>query len=66
MVEQGDFDGFRKALALLASDAPEERLARAAEARTFARASFDPGRQVGAYLRLFESLARGPQPSKAL
>ena len=63
MVEQGDFDGFRKALALLASDDPGERLARAAEARAFARASFDPGRQVDAYARLFESLSRGPDPA---
>ena len=66
MVEQGDFGGFRKALALLASDTPEERLARAAEARAFARASFDPARQVTAYARLFESLARGPDPASPL
>ena len=37
-----------------------------AEARAFARSSFDPGRQVGAYLSLFESLARDPQPSESL
>ncbi len=66
MVEQGDFDGFRRALALLASEAPEERAARAAEARAFARASFDPRRQVAAYTGLFESLARDPRPSPRL
>ena len=66
MVEQGDFGGFRKALALLASDTPEERLARAAEARAFASASFDPARQVTAYARLFESLARGPDHASPL
>jgi glycosyltransferase involved in cell wall biosynthesis len=59
MVEQGDFEGFRRAVALIAADAPEERAARSAEARAFARASFDPGRQVSAYISLFESLRRG-------
>jgi len=66
MVEQGDFPGFRKALAQLAFDAPEERAARAAEARAFARASFDPARQVAAYIGLFESLARDPGPFQSL
>jgi glycosyltransferase involved in cell wall biosynthesis len=64
MVAQGDFEGFRRALALLASDAPEERAARAAEARAFARSSFDPKRQVAAYTDLFGSLMgeHGPSP----
>jgi glycosyltransferase involved in cell wall biosynthesis len=63
MLEQGDFEGFRAALSRLAGDTPAEREARASEARGFARESFDPGRQVAAYLRLFESLAgRGPAP----
>jgi glycosyltransferase involved in cell wall biosynthesis len=57
MVEHGDADGFRAALARLASDTPAERAARAGEARAFARRSFDPKAQVAAYLGLFGSLA---------
>jgi glycosyltransferase involved in cell wall biosynthesis len=56
MVEQGDHAGFRSALALLAADTPAVRAARSQTARAFARRSFDPGRQVKAYLALFESL----------
>jgi glycosyltransferase involved in cell wall biosynthesis len=56
MVEQGDHDGFRAALALLAADTPAGRAARTEEARSFARSSFDPKRQVAAYTGLFESL----------
>jgi glycosyltransferase involved in cell wall biosynthesis len=66
MVPQGDHDGFRAALALLASDTTGQRSARAAEAREFARTSFDPGRQVAAYTGLFESLLRERSPSPAL
>ncbi len=67
MVEQGDHDGFRAALAVLASDTPEVRKTRASEAREFSRASFDPQRQVAAYTGLFESLLKkGPSPSPAL
>jgi glycosyltransferase involved in cell wall biosynthesis len=64
MVAQGDYAGFRAALALLAADTPAERGARAEEARGFARRAFDPPRQVGAYISLFESLLRdgGPAP----
>ena len=60
MLEQGDPDGFRAALALLASDTPAERSARADEARAFAKRSFDPKRQVAAYTSLFESLLGNP------
>ena len=56
MVEQGDVGGFRAALESLASDTPEERASRADEARAFARRSFDPEKQVAAYVGLFESL----------
>jgi glycosyltransferase involved in cell wall biosynthesis len=66
MVEQGDFDGFRSALERLASDTREARAARAAEARAFARDSFDPARQVAAYTTLFESLIRGLAASAPL
>jgi glycosyltransferase involved in cell wall biosynthesis len=55
-VAQGDFDGFRASLALLAADTPTERAARSDEARAFALREFDPGRQVAAYIRLFQKL----------
>jgi glycosyltransferase involved in cell wall biosynthesis len=63
VVEQGDREGFRAALALLERDSPPGRSARAAEARSFALGAFEPGRQVGAYAVLFESLLRGSQPA---
>jgi glycosyltransferase involved in cell wall biosynthesis len=63
VVAHGDGDGFRAALALLASDTAAARAARAGEARAFACAAFDPGRQVGAYLDLFESLLRDAEPA---
>jgi glycosyltransferase involved in cell wall biosynthesis len=56
MLEQGDAAGFRAALARLLADTPGERADRADQARAFARASFDPGRQVAAYVTLFGSL----------
>ncbi len=58
MLEQGDYGGFRDALAQLAADTPEARAARADEARAFARRSFDTGRQVAAYVSLFEALLK--------
>jgi glycosyltransferase involved in cell wall biosynthesis len=67
MVPQGDYAGFRAALAVLASDTPALRASRAAEAREFARTSFDPRRQVAAYTGLFESLlSEDPRPSPSL
>jgi len=63
VVPQGDSGAFRAALARLAADTPEERAARAAEAREFARRSFEPARQIGAYVDLFESLLRDAGPS---
>jgi len=65
MVAQGDHEGFRAALALLASDTGALRAARAAEAREYARRSFDPQRQVAAYTGLFESLLGDPSPHSA-
>lgn len=62
-VAQGDYEGFRASLALIASDTPEERAARSAEARAFALREFDPARQVAAYIRLFESLLRDGRPA---
>jgi glycosyltransferase involved in cell wall biosynthesis len=66
MVEHGDPEGFRAALDLLAADPPALRAARAAEARAFARRSFDPARQVAAYTGLFDSLLGEPGPAPAL
>jgi glycosyltransferase involved in cell wall biosynthesis len=63
MLEQGDKDGFRAALALLAADTKAQRGARADEARAFARSSFDPKRQVAAYTGLFEALLGRGQDS---
>ena len=65
-VAQGDYEGFRAALALLASDTPEERNARSEDARAFALTEFDPARQVAAYIRLFESLLRDGKPAPSL
>ena len=65
MLEQGDADGFRAALARLMSDTPAEREARASQARAYARTSFDPKRQVTAYLDLFESLLGTPSSTPA-
>jgi glycosyltransferase involved in cell wall biosynthesis len=66
MVPQGEKDGFRAALAVLMSETPAERAARSNEARAFARKSFDPARQVGAYISLFESLLGDSRPSPSL
>jgi glycosyltransferase involved in cell wall biosynthesis len=63
MLEHGDADGFRAALARLAADTPEQREARALESRAFARRSFDPGAQVSAYVTLFESLLQQADPA---
>ncbi len=57
VVARGDHAAFRAALARLIAEPAEARAARAAEARAFARATFDPSRQVAAYLDLFQRLA---------
>lgn len=62
MLEQGDARGFREALERLAGEAPERRARRAAAARDFAARSFDPRRQVEAYLALFNALLAGAAP----
>lgn len=56
VIPRDDRAAFRHALVRLASASPEERAARAAEARAFARTTFDPARQVAAYLDLFARL----------
>ncbi|MBL9190519.1 MAG: glycosyltransferase [Opitutaceae bacterium] len=47
---------FRAALVQRIGEPPAEREARAAEARAYARTTFDPTRQVAAYLELFSHL----------
>lgn len=61
IVPADDRAAFRAALARLAAEPLEVRLARAAAARTFARTTFDPKRQSDAYLDLFARLASSPR-----
>jgi len=56
VIDRGNRAAFRIALERLAADPPGTRAARAAEAAAFARATFDPVRQVAAYLELFGKL----------
>jgi glycosyltransferase involved in cell wall biosynthesis len=56
VIERGDRSAFLAALERLAAEPPEARAARAAEARAFALAEFDPARQVAAYLELFRCI----------
>ena len=62
MLEQGDADGFRSAVARAAAGTPQARAERSAEASRFAREAFDPERQVSAYIGLFETLLAAPRP----
>jgi glycosyltransferase involved in cell wall biosynthesis len=57
VIPHGDRPAFRAALQQLLGESASARPARAAEARAFARATFDPPRQVHAYLDLFQKLA---------
>lgn len=57
----GDRTGFLAALQPLFQPLPEVRAFRSAEARAFARTTFDPARQVAAYLDLFAQLT-SPTP----
>ena len=58
VIERGNRTAFRLALERLAAEPPGARTARAAAARAFALAEFDPARQVAAYLDLFGRLAK--------
>lgn len=55
----GDRDGFRRAIQRLAGATAPEREARAARARAYAAATFNPQVQVAAYLDLFGRLVQG-------
>ena len=63
-IERGDHAAFRARLVALAAAGPIERAARAAAARRFARESFDPARQVEAYLALFARLRGDSAPAR--
>ena len=63
-IARGDHAAFRARLGALAAAAPAERAARAAAARRFARESFDPARQVEAYLALFARLRGDSAPAR--
>jgi glycosyltransferase involved in cell wall biosynthesis len=56
MIARGDSATFRATVTRLASEPADARAARADEARRFARKTFDPHRQMGAYLELFARL----------
>jgi glycosyltransferase involved in cell wall biosynthesis len=55
-IPRGDHAAFRAALQRLFAASPAQREKRAATAKTAARLTFDPGRQVAAYLDLFSRL----------
>ena len=55
-ISRGDRNAFRERIRGLANESNEARRSRAADARLFARSTFDPSRQVARYLELFERL----------
>lgn len=63
-IARNDRTAFRAALAELIAEPAARRTSRAAEARAYARATFDPARQVAAYLDLFTRLTARPSPPR--
>jgi glycosyltransferase involved in cell wall biosynthesis len=63
-LSRGDRDGFRKAIQQLVRATPAEQETRAARARTYAAATFDPQRHVREYLELFGRLVAARERSK--
>jgi glycosyltransferase involved in cell wall biosynthesis len=59
-VPQNDRAGFRTILLRRMQDSPNDRKAAAANARAFARETFDPARQVAAYLQVLSRLTAHP------
>jgi glycosyltransferase involved in cell wall biosynthesis len=57
-----DRAAFRATLTALMTEPAADRADRAARARAFARAAFDPQTQVAAYLDLFHQLSPAPSP----
>jgi glycosyltransferase involved in cell wall biosynthesis len=56
-IQRDDREAFRRALVTLATQSPAERARISERARTFARETFDPQRQVDEWLTLLEKLA---------
>lgn len=61
-IARNDQAAFRAALIRLLDEPAEATRRRAAAARAYARTTFDPARQVAAYLDLFHSLVGPPAP----
>ena len=59
MIPPADRPAFIAALTPLFQRSPTARASLAGEARAFARTTFDPARQAGAYLELFARLSAG-------
>jgi glycosyltransferase involved in cell wall biosynthesis len=62
IIARHDRAAFQTALVRLAAEPPATRTVRSTEARVFARTTFDPTRQVAAYLTLFQTLVRHSPP----
>ena len=60
-IHRDDDAGFRAAIIRLVNESDAGRAARSAQARAFARSTFDPQRQVAAYLGLFQRLSSGSE-----
>lgn len=58
IIARGDRAGFRDAIEKLAAAGADAREKRSAVARSFARTTFDPDRQVAAYAELFQRLVK--------
>jgi glycosyltransferase involved in cell wall biosynthesis len=61
-IPRGDRNAFRATLSRRLSEPQVAHDERADDARAFARSTFDPARQVDAYLELFHRLTRRPAP----
>ena len=59
-IARDDRAGFHTALSRLIAEPAAMRATRSTEARTYARTTFDPARQVATYLELFQKLAAPP------
>ena len=64
-IPQGDRAGFRAILLQRFAEPPTTRIARGTHARAVARRTFDPARQVAAYLELFRRLGAKEFEQKA-
>ncbi len=65
-IPRGDHDGFRSALLRLAVESAAATALRAATARRAARLTFDPARQLAAYLDLFARMKNSPDKAASV